>query len=333
MAKRVASNLDSPWKEALERFLPQFIAFFFPEALAALDWSRGYESLDKELNQIVHDAEIGARVADKLFKVWTKDGDETWLLIHIEVQGRREEGFAARMFTYNYRIFDRYKRPVASLALLCDPDPHWKPQWFGHNVFGCKMGLQFPVAKLLDYKGRGAELDKDQNPFAAVALAHLKVLETRRTPADRLTWKVRLVKGLYDRGLTGDHIRQLFRLIDWMMKLPAELEENFRKEIYRFEEASKMQYVTSIERLALKKGHKEGLEKGLQKGLRKGLRKGHREGLLEGIAVALEAKFGDLDKSLFEDIKALKKIADLRNVASALKTGKTLGEIRRILGR
>lgn len=31
------------------------------------------------------------------------------------------------MFVYNYRIFDRYDRPVASLAVLADDDPGWRP--------------------------------------------------------------------------------------------------------------------------------------------------------------------------------------------------------------
>jgi hypothetical protein len=315
MPRRRAGDLDSPWKEALERFLAQFLAFFFPVIYSALDWSRGYESLDKELHQIVHDAEIGARVADKLFKVWRNDGVETWLLIHVEVQGRREEKFAERMFTYSYRIYDRYKRPVASLAVLCDPDPHWKPTWFGYNVWGCEMGLRFLVAKLLEYQGREAELEKDKNPFAAVALAQLKVLETRKSPPERFAWKVRLVKGLYDRGLNADDIRQLFRLIDWMLALPRDLEDQFRQDIYRFEEDRSMPYLTSIERMALEKGHKEG----------------RCEGLLEGIALDLEAKFGAVDKALFKEIKAVKELSQLRKIARALKKAKTEDDIRRLI--
>jgi hypothetical protein len=70
------SEYDSPWKEALERFLPQFLDFFFSDVFQGVDWSRGYESLDKELQQIVREAELGLRLADKLFKVWRLDGEE-----------------------------------------------------------------------------------------------------------------------------------------------------------------------------------------------------------------------------------------------------------------
>ena len=53
-----------------------------------------------------------------------------------------------------------------------------------------------------------------------VVLAHLKTLETRRSPADRYAWKLRLVKGLYQRGMDAEDVRQLFRFIDWIMDLP-----------------------------------------------------------------------------------------------------------------
>lgn len=119
------ADYDSAWKEALERFFEQFVAFFFPQAHAGIDWSKGYEFLDKELRQVVRDrdAELGRRLADKLVKVWSKDGEEAWVLVHIEVQEAAERAFAKRMYIYNYRIFDRYDRKVASLAVLADSQP------------------------------------------------------------------------------------------------------------------------------------------------------------------------------------------------------------------
>src|SRR5262245_12470271 len=91
------SDLDSPWKDALETYFQEFVAFFFPQVHAAIDWARGYEFLDKELQQVVRDAELGRRFADKLVKVWRKSGTEQWVLIHIEVQGQPEVDFGKRM--------------------------------------------------------------------------------------------------------------------------------------------------------------------------------------------------------------------------------------------
>lgn len=62
-------EFDSPWKEILEAYFEEFMLFFFPTAHADIDWSRGVEFLDKELQQVVRDAELGRRYADKLAKV------------------------------------------------------------------------------------------------------------------------------------------------------------------------------------------------------------------------------------------------------------------------
>jgi hypothetical protein len=65
----VRADLDSPWKDILKAYFPEAIAFFFPQTAALIDWSRPYELLDKEFQQITRDAELGKRYADQLVKV------------------------------------------------------------------------------------------------------------------------------------------------------------------------------------------------------------------------------------------------------------------------
>jgi len=103
-------DYDSPWKEIRARFFPDFMAFFFPDIRAAIDWSRGFEFLDTEMQKIIVEAAMGRRLADKLVKVYLLDRREVWLLIHIEAQGKREEGFAKRMLVYHYRIFEKHEQ-------------------------------------------------------------------------------------------------------------------------------------------------------------------------------------------------------------------------------
>jgi len=239
--------------------------FFFPDAHRAIDWSRGYEALDKELQQIMHEAELGIRLADKLFKVWLEDGKETWILIHVEVQSQRDEMLAERMYIYNYRIYDLHRRRVVSLAVLGDDDSAWRPHEFGYSLFGCTVGIEFPAVKLLDYAARAAELEADDNPFAAVVLGHLKTMETRQDPETRRVWKFRLIKSLYERGLEGEKIRQLLRALDWMMDLPPELAKELTHDLAEFEKERKMPYVTSFERFAKAEGKAEDLLRVLSK--------------------------------------------------------------------
>ena len=146
------------------------LAFFFPEAHADIDWARGHEMLDKELQPIVRQAKHGRRYVDKLVKIWLKTGEEKWLLIHIEVQGSKEADFPVRMHVYNHRIFDRYGREVISLAILVDDDPAWRPDRYESARWGFRSLTEFPVVKLLDYAPNYQELVVDPNPFAVVVL-------------------------------------------------------------------------------------------------------------------------------------------------------------------
>ena len=76
-----SNSFDSAWKEVVEAYLPEFVAFFFPDAHAAIDWDKGFEFLDQELQQVVRDAELGKRLVDKLVKVYLNDGEEAWILL------------------------------------------------------------------------------------------------------------------------------------------------------------------------------------------------------------------------------------------------------------
>jgi len=87
------TDYDSPWKEILDGYFAEFMAFFFPAIYQDIDWSRGYESLDTELQQIVREAETGRRLADKLMKVWRRSGAEQVVMVHVEVQGDRKADF------------------------------------------------------------------------------------------------------------------------------------------------------------------------------------------------------------------------------------------------
>ena len=56
--------------------------------------------------------------------------------------------------------------------------------------------------------------------------------------------KLCLMRRMYEHGYTRQDILELFRFLDWVMVLPQELEERFRTELARFEEETKMPYIS-----------------------------------------------------------------------------------------
>jgi hypothetical protein len=256
----VRDQFDSPWKDILEAYFQDFIQFFFPQIHAQIDWSRGYDFLDQELRQVVRDAELGKRLADKLVKVWKLSGEETWVLVHIEIQNQEESRFGERIFVYYYRLRDKYDLPIVSLAILGDERETWRPQPFQTELWGCRVQFEFPIVKLLDYMPLWTELEANRNPFAIAVMAHLKTKETRNDAMARKEWKFKLTRSLYERGYERQDILNLFRFIDWILELPEDLKRSFRDELEEYERERQMPYVTSIERMGIEQGIEQGKE-------------------------------------------------------------------------
>jgi Domain of unknown function (DUF4351)/Putative transposase, YhgA-like len=255
--KNPPTKYDSPWKDILEIYFKEFMEFFFPAAHDQIDWTLKIEFLDKELQEITADAEIGRRYADKLIKVYLKNGKEELVLVHIEVQSQEEDDFAMRMFIYNYRIFDKYKKTVTSLAVLGDPKENWRPSSFGYSLFGCSLNFEFPIVKLVDYTQRLSELENLDNPFATVVLAHLAALNTTEDRSERKVQKLALVRRLYSKGFDEQYVINLLRFVDWMLTLPPDIEAEFKIEVKQLEAGRRMKYVTSFERSGIEIGRQE----------------------------------------------------------------------------
>jgi hypothetical protein len=82
--------------------------------------------------------------------------------------------------------------------------------------------------------------------WVGVSQAHLKTQATQHDPAERYRWKWRLLRGLYERGFSREDVVTLFHFLDWLMRLPAELEQQLWRELQAEEEARKMQYVRAV---------------------------------------------------------------------------------------
>ncbi len=148
---------------------------------------------------------------------------------------------------------------MASLAVLADDNPSWRPDRFGYGVLGTKVELRFPTAKLLDYEDRWDLLESSPSLFAAVVMAHPKALETGNDPENRYRWKLCLIKRLYRMGCGRGDVVLLFEFIDWIMSMPEELEDGLWNEIREMERENRMEYITNVERIGRRVGCQEGV--------------------------------------------------------------------------
>jgi hypothetical protein len=228
------------------------------------------------------------------------------VLIHVEVQTTRDADLPRRIYVYNYRVFDRYNRPVASLAVLADDDPNWRPTEFRNTLFGCEAGLRFPAVKLLDFAAQEAVLEASTNPFAKVVLAHLKARQTHGDATDRHAWKIRLVRGLYERGFSAKDVRELFRVIDWMMVLPPMLATVFWEDVAKIQEETRMPFITTPERV------------------------GHCRGLRRGIESLLKVRFAEQGLALMPEIREIYEEDKLEAILEALETAASPDDVRRL---
>ena len=294
-------DYDNPWKQAVEHDFQAFLAFFFPEAHDQIDWSVEISFLEQELRSITHDSEQGRKlVVDVLARVRRLDGAETWVYVHIEVQTQYDPDLPKRVFVYHYRLFDRHDAPVASLVVLADTRPNWRPDEYRHTLFGCEVTMRFPVIKLADYAERLDELLADPNPFALVTAAHLLTQRTKGDDLERYQVKRRLIRLLYERGWSKQRVWDLFHVIDWLLQAPRELNERLNHEIKVWEEEEfHVRYISSIERIAMEKG----MEQGRAIGETIGEARGEARGELKMMERLLTRRFGPLPESARERLR------------------------------
>ncbi|MBS1663428.1 MAG: hypothetical protein JST68_20465 [Bacteroidetes bacterium] len=144
---------DSLWKGMLEDTFDDFLRFIFPNADELFNISQGFEFLDKELVKVYPEPEKGSdtRLVDKLVKVYKQDGSEEWILVHVEVQGRNEKGFAERMFKYYCRIFDKYNKPITAIAILTGKDGKSIPSSYEYSYAGTMLSYRYNTLRILDF--------------------------------------------------------------------------------------------------------------------------------------------------------------------------------------
>ncbi len=262
---------DSLWKAILEDVFDDFLIFFFKEDALQFDFDKGFEFLDKELEQLFPPVEENhsSRFVDKLVKVFTKKGVEEWVLVHVEVQGYNDNEFSKRMFTYFYRILDHYNKPVTCIAIFTDNNKNFRPQQYNYNFLGTENNFSYNIYKIIDQDE--AELNKSNNPFAMVIQTVLIALKKGRLKDEELfELKIELVKTLLQKAISKDKIRAIMSFLRYYVRFDStEIIAKFDLEISLI---TNKHTTMGIEQFLLQRSKEEGKLEGKVEGKEEGRR-------------------------------------------------------------
>src|SRR5690606_30409873 len=127
-----------------------------------------------------------------------------------------EAAFQERMFVYYSRIRDYHQKPVISLAVLTDTNPHYRPDRFDAVVLGSGVQFKFHTVKLLDFQPHLNELLASANPFALLVAAQLtaKLVKSGKQRADNLVTFYRLASR---KQLGRKSITRLLVFLEWLV--------------------------------------------------------------------------------------------------------------------
>ncbi len=260
--KTPCAQLDEAWKEVLKKYFKDFVELCWYKIFDKIDWSQGYEFLEQEFYAISKKEEIGKRIIDKLIKIYLKDGQEVWALIHIETQSEKEKNFSERMYIYRYRIYDFYQKDIATLVILIDNNKSWRPNTYEKEFWGTKLTLEYPILKILDFYPRRKELEESRNPFALVILAQLAALETKNSQKSRMLSKYDLTKWLYSHKWEKANVINLLRFLEEVLVLNKSYTLEYINQVKQLEQEMKVSYTTTTEKMWLQQGICQGIQHG-----------------------------------------------------------------------
>ncbi len=302
---------DILWKGILEDVFDDFLRFLSPDADDVFDFEKGFEFLDKELEQVFppEDDAYSPKVIDKLVKVFTKSGKEEWILVHVEVQGQYQKDFGSRMFTYFYRILDKYQKPIVAYAIFTEESPKERADHFAIDFMGTSLRYSFNTYKISTQSDE--VLLASNNPFALVvltakaALAGKKIKDSLERDELLLDLKLKLVKVLLTRQISKDKIRTLMNFLKYYVRFENhDINTKFEQEVQTLTERSA---TMGIEELLLDRAEQKGLQKGLQKGILEGKQEQNKTiaiGLKkEGLSLAFIAKITKLSVEEIEKLQ------------------------------
>ena len=251
---------DELWKEFLSVSFYNMLRSVLPDLANVADTTKPVRFLETELRRLARftrrysaNPPDSRKFVDILAEVPLTSGENAWILLHVEIQGRGgKENFPLRMHRYRCLLEGRFNRPVAGLAILVQPIPADQTEgvyrWEG---YGSEVTYRYPVFRI--YEGDEDALRKSDNPFDLAHYAGMQAWKQRSDDVRKLDYMKILLAELNKRGWSHEEKMALLWFIEGVMHIEDEhIWDQWEEELENRKEAGDM-YVSLMERKGIQK--------------------------------------------------------------------------------
>lgn len=287
---------DQIYKVLIQNFFKEFMELFLPYLAERID----YSSAEFLMQEMFTDLPKGKRKKlDLVVKIkFLGEDDEKIIIIHIEVEGKKQQGIARRMFKYFAQLYLRFEKDIIPIVIFVD-DHKWKEDVDREYLISYdEQYLNFRYKKIklkdLNYK----QFLNSRNP-----LAHALMVKMDFDKKERVRLKAEVLRLI----ITGriDEARQsiLLNFVEECMVLKSLEEKSFKKLIDEKEDYKEIKHMVTIYE-----------EKGIQKGA------------VHLLIQQIIQKFGPVSEEIEKKIKSINKLDELDELGIALLDIKSLEE-------
>jgi hypothetical protein len=235
---------DKLWKSIVTDHFEDFLEMFMPELHQEVDYAVPFLFLEQELKAALIDKTL--KHVDKLVGVQLKSGKEEWVYVHVEFENSHSPSIKERMYDYNGRIKEKYKKDITALVIYTGRNAPANPNCYTKTVFGTSIVFTFNAYVIVEQDE--AALKANSNPFAIVVLANLYVANTYEDYAERLRLKEEIYVLARQRKYPDEKTNRLILFLTELMKLPPQLETQFNEYISKPQKSTDMIYTTQTSR-------------------------------------------------------------------------------------
>lgn len=321
MSKKILISQDLLWKGIIEELFFDFLEYFYGDwAKQNVDFNVEPVFLNDVLEKIYEKTKEGSRNADKLVKVFLKDGTETFFFLHVEIQGYEDPMFAYRMFVSFYRILDnatqndakKYftedKLPkIAALAIYTDEVETFRPNEFQYSpIPETYINYGFKTFKILDKTIEDLEIKG--NIFSYVMLAMRNALDkNKKTDLAQLEWKADLMERLTLEGCSEKKKQIIWYFITHCISFKDQKNvENLKNKINK--KPKSMTLTEIVTKITLENAREEGKEEGKEEGEAKGEAKTETKHILKCFSKGM--KIHEIAELLDISIERVKEVVE-----------------------